>query len=65
MQVCAVDDATDEEILSCCNKENPAGTTGGWQSVIRQPDGSFGREKNKAPVKCAEHNDRTHFLALC
>ena len=33
MQVCAVEDATDNEILVVCNRKNPSGTTNGW-SVI-------------------------------
>lgn len=66
MQVCAVNDATDEEILAVCNRENPAGTTHGWSEVIRDPDGSLGKEGNKAPLPCADHpDDRTHFLVLC
>lgn len=65
MQVCAVDDATDEEILAVCNRENPAGTSHGWAKVIREPDESFGQESNKAPVACAEHSGRMHFLVLC
>ena len=65
MQVCAVDDATDEEILKVCNRENPAGTTNGWSTVIRKPDGSFGREGNKAPVSCDTMKGRIHFLVEC
>ena len=65
MQVCAVDDATDEEILAVCNRENLAGTTNGWSTVIRVADGSFGREANKAPVPCSDHPGRTHFLVTC
>ncbi|MCH8135376.1 MAG: hypothetical protein IIB77_05285, partial [Proteobacteria bacterium] len=33
MQVCAIDDATDEEILEKCNAENLAGTKNGWGHV--------------------------------
>ncbi len=65
MQVCAVSDATDEEILSVCNRENAAGTENGWSIVIREPNGSLGQEDNKAPVTCADHPWRTHFLVLC
>jgi hypothetical protein len=57
MQVCAAADATDEEILTVCNRENPSGTTNGWLSVIREGDG--------APVTCADDAGRTHFLASC
>ncbi len=65
MQVCAVDDAWDDEILEVCNQENPSGTTDGWSLVIRRPDGSLGQEGNKAPVPCEDHPGRTHFLILC
>lgn len=57
MQVCAVADATDEEILDVCNRENPSGTTHGWSEVVREGDG--------APVPCADDPGRRHFLAVC
>ena len=62
MQVCAVKDATDEEILEVCNRENRAGTTNGWCSVVRYE--REGRE-HILPVKCAENPNRTHFIVLC
>lgn len=65
MQVCAVNDATDEEILHVCNRDNLCGTTNGWVQVIRVPDGSLGSEENKAPVPCADDASRTHFLVTC
>lgn len=60
MQVCAVDDVTDEEILEVCNRENPSGTTGGWCGVVR--DNSHPAGENAAPGKCEDHTGRTHFL---
>lgn len=70
MQVCAVNDATDAEILEVCNRENRAGTTNGWATVLRaeqidQSGESLGREPNKAPIACADDPSRTHFLVLC
>lgn len=65
MQVCAIDDATDEEILAVCNAENPAGTTNGWCEVERTTDDSLERENNPAPVPCEDHPGRTHFLVSC
>jgi hypothetical protein len=64
MQVCAVADATDEEILAICNRENPAGTSGGWSTVHRssRPGSVFG---NEGPVACADDSARTHFLVSC
>lgn len=66
MQVCAVSDATDEEILEVCNRENPSGTHNGWASVIREAveDDMF-RKKENMPVKCKDNPDRLHFLVLC
>ncbi len=57
MQVCAVADATDEEILKVCNGENPSGTTNGWDAVIRRGDG--------APVVCATYPERRHIMVSC
>ena len=66
MQVCAVADASDEEILEVCNRENRSGTSNGWSEVIRtaNPDSMF-REENKLPVTCGDNPDRKHFLVLC
>ena len=60
MQVCAVPDATDEEILVVCNRDNPAGTQNGWSSVIRQPQKPW-----VGPVACESHSDRQHLLVIC
>jgi hypothetical protein len=57
MQACAVADATDEEILEVCNRENPSGTTGGWSCIIKRGKGK--------PVKCADYPDRMHYLIEC
>ena len=65
MSVCAEKDVTDEEILAVCNSENPSGTTNGWGKVIRNPDGSWAQSKNTAPVQCADHKNRMHFIVYC
>jgi hypothetical protein len=57
MQVCAVKDATDEEILAVANRENPSGTRNGWGTVIRKGKGK--------PVTCADDKSRKHFLISC
>jgi len=57
MQVCAVKDATDEEILRVANSENPSGTHNGWMTVIRQGKGK--------PVTCSDDKGRKHFLLSC
>lgn len=62
MQVCAIKDATDEEILDVCNRDNPAGTTNGWTNVVR----TAGEDaKESLPVQCEQEPDRMHFLVLC
>lgn len=65
MQVCAVSDATDEEILEVCNRERPSGTMIGWAKVIRDPDGDLGEPPESAPVNCEECDGRIHFVVLC
>jgi len=66
MQVCAEADATDEEILEVCNKENPAGTINGWTSVIRNIGDTFeGKNEKALPVQCEDRPDRKHFLVAC
>ena len=64
MQVCAANDATDEEILAVCNATNPAGTTNGWSHVCRndEPDEFWGPT---CPVQCSDDKGRTHFLIAC
>jgi len=60
MQVCAVADADDKEILLVCNRDNPSGTTGGWQRVIRKRT-----EKIDGPGPCADYPGRIHYLVQC
>lgn len=66
MQVCAANDATDSEILAVCNRENPAGTSFGWTTVIRSADPEdtefWG---DTSPVACESDITRTHFLVSC
>lgn len=65
MQVCAVNDATDEEILHVANRDNYCGTSNGWCKVIRTPDGDIGEPPEAGPVPCNDHDGRTHFLVSC
>ena len=60
MLVCVERDATDDEILSVCNRENPSGTTCGWTNVVREGD-----EMAPGPVECSEHPNRLHMLVSC
>ncbi len=63
MQVCAVGDATDDEILEICNRDNPSGTSNGWSSVVRKPEDE--QESDLEPVECDNHKDRLHFMVRC
>jgi hypothetical protein len=67
MQVCAVEDATDEEILEVANRDNPSGTRNGWMKVIRKEgDVTPDAAGNKGlPVDCEEVPGRKHFLVVC
>lgn len=58
MQVCAEDSVEDEEILMQANFKNPAGTTHGWSTVVR--DGS-----RLDPIECKQHKGRTHYILSC
>jgi hypothetical protein len=62
MQVCAVDVATDEEILAVCNRDNPLHGTSRWKRVVR------GDDPNDPPVgfpgPCDDHPGRTHLLVV-
>ncbi|GAA4465464.1 hypothetical protein [Novipirellula rosea] len=57
MQVCAVDDATDEEILEFCNRNNSSDDHSVWKKVIRE-----GSEGPFSPTKCKDYEGRTHFV---
>jgi hypothetical protein len=65
MQVCAWKDATDAEILAVCNSQNPAGTTNGWCSVVREVGEDEHITTDALPVQCADEPDRQHFVVRC
>jgi len=67
MQVCAVSDATDEEILSTANRENPSGTEKGWSVVLRTKEQlqKYDLSENCLPVTCSDDSNKTHFLLMC
>lgn len=67
MQVCAIADVTDEEILAHCNADNPQETAGGWHAVIRTRDDCVKHEVDPGavPGDCAHIVGRKHFIALC
>jgi hypothetical protein len=59
MQLCAVADATDAEILEVANRDNPSGTSHGWTEVLRDP------AVEGAPTPCTWYEGRVHFLVVC
>jgi hypothetical protein len=61
MQVCAVKDATDEEILEVANAENPSGTSNGWSTVAREDH----EDERMRPVTCDGDENRKHFILIC
>lgn len=61
MVVCAEKDASDDEILSFCNKENPSGTTNGWVQVVRNDS----EHPQCNPVQCADNPERLHIIVNC
>ena len=61
MQVCAVIDSTDEEILKVANRENPSGTTNGWSEVAREDY----EDVRMRPVICDDDKNRKHFILIC
>lgn len=65
MQVCAVREATDEEILQICNQENPSGTSNGWSTVYRGDTDWLGERFQCAPVVCESNPERAHFIVGC
>ena len=67
MQLCAVADATDEELLAECNKDNPQLVTGGWHHIIRSLEDckKHGINENAVPGDCVECKGRKHFIAVC
>jgi hypothetical protein len=67
MQVCAVPEVGDEEILEVCNQGNPSGTTHGWSHVIREnePSSDFWPIEKFKPVQCSMHPEGKHSQVVC
>ena len=65
MQVCAVSDATDEEILEVCNRENPSGTSNGWSIVFREIGDAADIGQGALPGPCEDFPERIHYLVVC
>lgn len=64
MQVCCDKDATDQEILDVCNRENVSGTSNGWALVIRKLDADS-IFQTPGPVQCADDPNRLHIMVAC
>ncbi len=58
MQVCVPKEWTDEQVTEFAEKENPAGTTGGWE--IRK-QGSKWLAGADERATCTTHSDRVHI----
>jgi hypothetical protein len=54
VRVCA--EATYDEALDWLQRTNPAGTQNNWS---KNGDGAF------APIVCADHPERTHYMFDC
>lgn len=67
MQVCVVADATDEEILEKCNRDNPQRVSGGWHTVVRSAEHAVecNVDSVAAPGQCQECPGRLHKIVLC
>ncbi len=66
MQVCAVNDATDEEILRVCNMKNPSGARKGWRKVVRTLYDTPWHDTSEAlPIPCEDYPNRMHILVGC
>jgi len=69
MQVCAVLDATDEEILKTCNSQDELKSHNDWTTVMRDPD-KFNLSSNWRPVECGDaekcgQGPRLHIFVIC
>lgn len=62
MGVCAVADATDDEILAVANRENPSGTRNGWTVVIREASQGHADQQ---PIVCGDDPGRVHYVLVC
>jgi hypothetical protein len=62
MQVCAVNDAKDKEILDVCNRLNPSGTERGWTGIVRNDK----MHPQCNPKPCLSYpKTRTHYMVGC
>ncbi len=59
MQVCVPSTYTDEQVLEFAEKENPCGTTNGWQ-IRRQ--GSKLLAGSDERVRCQTHQTNVHIM---
>lgn len=53
MLVCCPEEATDDQILEFCNRNNPSGTSRGWDNVLRRN------------VETCEFKGRVHHIVVC
>jgi len=61
--VCAVKDATDDEILQTLNSQYPSETSNGWCVVVRP--GKEAYNENQMPIPCQDDSERQHIMVAC
>ena len=62
-QVCAEKDLSDKEVVRLLEESNPAGTSNGWSSIVREVTDVFA--ENCMPKPCGDYSDRMHYLVTC
>lgn len=61
-QVCVPESWRDDEVQAFAKRENPSGTTGGWQ-IRRQGDEALGGNDERVP--CDHCFDFVHIMLDC
>lgn len=59
MQVCIPKEWTDEQVVEFANKENPCGTTNGWQ-IRREGDEALAGCEER--VQCGDRENYVHIM---
>ena len=66
MQVCVPATFTDDEVIEFANRENPAGTEGGWS--IRTAEDDPVQKGDATRVDCLDTEERSgcvHIMLVC
>ena len=65
MQVCAHKDVPTDVVEAEANRQNMAGTTGGWFIMIPGSEHVGEDDGNMLPVVCGDDPDRLHYMLVC